>query len=403
MKNQNETSTPTPAKQKHRAFKIWIPTLGLLLLALFLIFWDNQSTSQKEPLIPTPIAKSLNPLEALLYSQLPELVSSAGHSGWVLDELEFNADNTQALLWMAESDLEDDDVVAREPDIVLALWQAESQSWQLHQPSDEDFAQIFLNSDFKDGEFAQRIFPDADPKAGPSGPTYGGYKLPWRAGQTKRITWSVAHSSCTPQSYCTYAYDFADGTMFDVVAAKGGFVYHWKDTCANGNSKCTNSFTIEDRTTTPWTYQIYLHLAQNSIPAGLRQEGVYVQQGQFIGKADDTGVSTGHHLHFMVVEQSTLDKCSFYCFGKAVDVTFTDVKINFDSKTQGGRPRLESEARWYGGQGQREYTSNNVLAGASLPAATLPPTATALPEPTAEPPAELPNKFYLFPIFKNSR
>ena len=163
MKNQNETSKPTPPKQKHRAFKIWIPTLGLLLLALFLIFWDNQSISQKEPLIPTPIAKSLNPLEALLYSQLPELVSSAGHSGWVLDELEFNADNTQALLWMAESDLQDDDIVAREPDIVLALWQADSQSWQLHQPSDEDFAQIFLNSDFKDSEFAQRIFPDADP------------------------------------------------------------------------------------------------------------------------------------------------------------------------------------------------------------------------------------------------
>lgn len=397
MKNQNRTIKDKTPRKKPRAFKIWIPTLGLLLLALFLIFWENQSVSQKEPLIPTPIAKSLNPLEALLYSQLPELVSSAGHSGWVLDELEFNADNSQALLWMAESNLEDNEIVAREPDIVLALWHAESQSWQLHQPSDEDFAQIFLSSDFMDSEFAQRIFPDADPKAGPSGPTYGGYKLPWRAGQTKRITWSVAHSSCTPQSYCTYAFDFADGTMFDVVAAKGGYVYHWKDSCANGNSKCTNSITLEDRTTTPWTYQIYLHLAQNSIPAELKQEGLYVRQGQFIAKADDTGVSTGHHLHFMVVEQNTLDKCSFYCFGKAVDVTFMDVKINWDPNTQGGRPRLESEAWWYGGQGQREYTSSNALAVAN------PPAATPLPPPTAEPRAELPYKLYLFPIFNNSR
>lgn len=397
MKNQNRTIKDKTPRKKPRAFKIWIPTLGLLLLALFLIFWENQSVSQKEPLIPTPIAKSLNPLEALLYAQLPELVSSAGHSSWVLDELEFNADNSQALLWMAESNLEDNEIVAREPDIVLALWHAESQSWQLHQPSDEDFAQIFLSSDFMDSEFAQRIFPDADPKAGPSGPTYGGYKLPWRAGQTKRITWSVAHSSCTPQSYCTYAFDFADGTMFDVVAAKGGYVYHWKDSCANGNSKCTNSITLEDRTTTPWTYQIYLHLAQNSIPAELKQEGLYVRQGQFIAKADDTGVSTGHHLHFMVVEQNTLDKCSFYCFGKAVDVTFMDVKINWDPNTQGGRPRLESEAWWYGGQGQREYTSSNALAVAN------PPAATPLPAPTAEPRAELPYKLYLFPIFNNSR
>ena len=78
-----------------------------------------------------------------------------------------------------------------------------------------------------------------------------------------------------------------------------------------------------------------------------------------IGKADDTGVSTGHHLHFMVVEQPTLDSCKNYCFGRSVDITFRDVRINWDAATQGGRPRLESEASWYGGQGQRYYVSEN--------------------------------------------
>ena len=46
---------------------------------------------------------------------------------------------------------------------------------------------------------------------------------------------------------------------------------------------------LEDRTTTPVTYQLYLHLAQDSIPATLRVIGAQVRRGQFIGVADDTG------------------------------------------------------------------------------------------------------------------
>lgn len=359
MSKQTYTPNEEPLKRKSQASKIWIPTLVLLILAMFLIFQKNQNADPKN--VKESITTPGNPsaLEVLLYTQLPDLIANAGHSTWTLDEVQFNEDYTQALLWMAESDEEDDEVIAREPDIVLALWDDADQFWRLHQVNDEDFSLIFMESDFKDSEIADRFFPEADPKAGPAGPVYGGYKLPWQSGQTKRLTWSVAHTSCNPQYYCNYAFDFADGTMFDTVAAKGGYVYHWRDTCNNGNSSCTNSITLEDRTTTPWTYQIYLHLAQNSIPASLKVKGTYVRQGQFIGKADDTGVSTGHHLHFMVVEQTTLDSCRYYCFGKSVDITFQDVNINWHAATQGGRPRLEAESRWYGGQGQRQYTSGN--------------------------------------------
>mgnify|MGYP000846014724 FL=1 len=360
MNNQTYTPNEEPPRRKSQAFKIWIPTLALLILALFLIITNNQGAVSKNADISTPLPGNQSALEVLLYTQLPNLVVETGHDNWVLDEVQFNQDYTQAVLWMAQTDDEGDEVIAREPDLVLAIWDSGDELWHLHLVTDEDFSLVFLESDFKDSEIAYRLFPDADPKAGPAGPVYGGYKLPWEGGLTKRLTWSVAHTSCNPQYFCNHAFDFADGTMFDVMAAKGGYVYHWRDSCRNGDSSCANSITLEDRSTTPWTYQIYLHFAQGSIPASLKSKGIYVKQGQFLGKADDTGISTGHHLHFMVVEQSTLNECKYYCFGRAVDITFTDVKINWDNATQGGRPRLESEARWYGGQGQRQYVSGNV-------------------------------------------
>jgi hypothetical protein len=377
MNNQTYTPNEEPPKRQSQASKIWIPTLILLVLALFLIFQGNKNAIPKNPDIPTPIPGSQSALETLLYTQLPELAADAGHSAWSLDEVQFNEDYTQALLWMAETYDEDGEVIPREPEIVLATWDPANQSWKLHQISDENFSQIFLESDFKDSELAARLFPDADPKPGPTGTVYGGYKLPWKAGLTKRLSWSVAHSSCNPQYYCTYAFDFADGTMFDLLASKGGYVYHWRDTCSNGNSSCTNSITLQDRTTTPWTYQIYMHIANNSIPANLKSQGVYVAQGTKIANVDDTGASTGHHVHLMVVEQSTLNSCTNYCFGKAVDITFRDVSINWHAGTQGGRPRLVEEASWYGGQGQKYYVSGNAA-------------------------QDLPYKIILFPIYKNS-
>lgn len=86
-----------------------------------------------------------------------------------------------------------------------------------------------------------------------------------------------------------------------------------------------------------------------------------MSQGMKIANVDDTGASTGHHVHFMVVEKETLSACKYYCFGKAVDITFLDVSINWHAGTQGGRPRLAEEAKWYGGQGQKYYVSGNTF------------------------------------------
>ena len=361
MNNKTYTPNTEPSPRKSHATKLWIPIILLAIVAVYLIFSDNSIKSAKEIVIPTPPTDQQSPLESLLYSQLPELIHNAGEDNWTLDDVHFNEDKTQAILWMAENDLEEGDQYAREPEIVLALWDESAGRWSLHLTSDPEFNDLFLTTDFKDDEIADRFNFEADPKAGPSSTVYGGYKLPWRGGLAKRLTWSVAHSSCTPRSYCTFAYDFADGTMFELTAAKGGYVYHWRDTCNNGDSRCTNSITLEDRTTTPWTYQIYLHIAKNSIPENLKLRGVYVSQGMKIATVDDTGMSTGHHVHFMVVEQPTLIDCKNYCFGKSVDITFEDVEINWHAGTQGGRPRLAAEASWYGGSGRTYYESKNTF------------------------------------------
>ena len=360
MNNRTFSPLTEPARrQKSPRPQMLVPILLLIVVAAFLIFSKNPpsgSGAKGNPAIPT---REPGTIEALFYDQLPELLEDSGGKDWNLDEVIFNGDKTESLIWMAEKDPDTGETLAREPQTILAQWNAEHKTWQLHLSNEEDFAALLNSSTFKDSEYASQFSTD-DSKSTSSGVIYGGYKLPWRGGQTKRLTWSVGHNSCAP-GYCTYAFDFADGTMFDILATKSGFVYHWRDTCNNGDSSCTNSITLEDRSTTPWTYMIYLHIANNSIPPVLKNRGIYVQQGQKVANADDTGASTGHHLHFMVVERGSLNACTNYCWGRSVDITFRDVNINWDAGTQGGRPRLPSEAEWYGGTGRTSYTSGNTF------------------------------------------
>ena len=119
--------------------------------------------------------------------------------------------------------------------------------------------------------------------------------------------------------------------MYRLHASKAGTVWRTRWDAPNGDdSDMGNYIVLKDTSTTPTTYQLYLHLAQDSIPLELRAEGAYVAQGDFIGIADDTGKSTGHHLHFHVHTNPD----SYW--GTSVDITFDDVDIN------GGRPPLIS-------------------------------------------------------------
>lgn len=405
MKKIKGLEYQVPRKQSVKPPSVFIPILLLIALAVFFVFASNVQGFQLFRVIPDPAEIIEEPIETIAVTETPEAIittevevqiaptdsievistpvptleevpalkgleeslfevlASAGGlwsaNQWSIDQVTYNADRDQALVWLAVVDPESGLVMASEPLQVYAQKTLDGTSWEIILDDDPAFAKSLSLSDLADSDFVSKAAPENFIETD-APRIYGGYYLPWHAGLKKVLTWSVAHTSCTPIYYCTHAFDFADGTMFELVAAKAGIVYHWKDTCANGVSTCTNSITLEDRSTEPWTYQIYLHLAYNSVPVELKHMGVAVNQGQLIGLVDDTGYSTGHHVHFMVVAKDTLYKTSSgYYFGRAEDITFRDVFINWDEATQGGRPRLAYEAATYGGEGQTYYISGN--------------------------------------------
>jgi len=79
------------------------PSFFLAAVAIYLIFSDNSIRSPKDIIIPTPPPEQQTPLETLLYTQLPQLIHNIGEDNWTLDDIHFNENGTQALLWMAEN------------------------------------------------------------------------------------------------------------------------------------------------------------------------------------------------------------------------------------------------------------------------------------------------------------
>ncbi len=350
-----------------KSLKFGIVLLGILCVVLFVIILIDVPTGEGAADIPETPAE---PLPDTGHSDLIMAVESALASAegrwerldYQVDHIQVQDDGGMAVIWLAALDPETGELLAREPELALAILDQDGQ-WLVLLEDDPDFVDSFVNFQYAEKSQHGDLIPisEAMPK---SGQVFGGYYLPWAAGLEKRLTWSVGHTSCWPIYYCTHAFDFADGTMFPIVAAKGGTVFHWRDSCPNNTSTCTNSITLQDRSTNPWTYQIYLHIAQNSVPSALKQVGAAVLQGQFIANADNTGYSTGHHLHFMVVTENTryFSTGMQSVWGVAEDITFRDVTINWHAPTQGGRPRLPYEAESYGGQGQTRYVSGNTPA-----------------------------------------
>jgi len=288
-----------------------------------------------------------------------------------VDHIDYSQDGATALVWMALRDPQTGEVVESEPGLSIArsLPQGalgDPTAWAMGFSSDADFAAQLraLPPELLTQDVVDRFLAPAVESAQLSAQVFSGYKLPWTAGTSKRVTNAIGHvysvsgglTSC-PQT-CRYAFDFSDGTMFPMIAAKGGTVKAFKWTCPNNATDCTNYLVLEDQSTIPTSYQLYYHMAYNTIPDRLRTIGTFVRQGEFIGDADDTGASTGHHLHYHVYLTPTGTNWSW---GPSVDITFDDVGDN------GGRPRTCSEAREYpdlGSQCQPNnyYTSGNTPA-----------------------------------------
>lgn len=274
-----------------------------------------------------------------------------------IDHVDYAEDGSLALVWTALVDRETGLVQSGEPGLVIAHRAVDAsgaESWTLVFQADNTFAQeLTALPDTLISADTRAHYMPAIQQQQKAGTVYSGYRLPWTGGETHYLTGSIGHvftyKSCP--STCLYAFDFANGNMFPIKAAKAGNVKYvvWK--YANGNTTNANYIILEDTTTTPTTYQVYYHLAQNSIPVELRTPGARVVQGQFIGNADDTGYSTGNHLHFMVHTNPTSS------WGTSVDITFDDVKIN------GGRPRLCTEASAYPQYGKECIQGNKYVSG----------------------------------------
>ncbi len=296
-----------------------------------------------------------------------------------IDNVKFSKDGDLALVWISMVDKQTGLVQSGEPGLVIAHKTGDpSQPWRVIFQADPTFTDelMALPEDMISMDDKVRYLPAVQQES-KDGVVYRGYKLPWTKGQTVNLTGSIGHvftyKSCP--STCLYAFDFANGTMFAIKAAKAGMVRYVQWTHPNGNTTSPNYIVLEDPTTTPTTYQVYYHLAQNTIPPELRVVGTWVTQGQFIGNVDDTGYSTGNHLHFHV------HTTPYSVWGNSVDIVFDEVPFN------GGRPRTCSEASAYPEYGTgcsegNRYVSQNGDAATPTGAITSPAAYSTITAPT---------------------
>lgn len=285
--------------------------------------------------------------------------------------VQVSEDGAWATAWLVFVDPDTGEPLPSEPGLALA--QRGPGGWQVTLPQDRDWLKKvndaplnLLSTEKKEAWLAVYETEKAATVADP----FDGYLLPWAAGQTAWLSQSVLHDKYTPNGSAHYAFDFyVSQTLFNLHASKSGTVWRVKndvDTCYeyHCDQATGNYIVIKDTSTNPVTFQLYLHLARDTIPAALLTIGAPVRQGQFIGKADNTGQSWGHHLHFQVHTNPN----SYW--GTSVDITFSDVAIN------GGRPRVNN--RWYSDipycrpddvceEFQSSYVSGNTVYGDLFP------------------------------------
>ncbi len=328
-----------------------IAGIGLAVLLVPVV----RSASAQEPTPPSPdVDRALREATGLAIQ-----ANRASILGFLINEVEINnivysQDGRTALVWLQQRDPDTGDVIGREPGLAIARNPSgqgvQASDWKVTIQSAESFGSELkaLPAELASEEMLERFAAQAS-AAPAAAQTFTGYKLPWSTALNIKITGSVGHfldyNSCSEAS-CRYAYDFwnpdASNRMFPLLAAKGGVVVAYKETCNNGDTNCTNYIVLRDDSTSPATYQLYYHIARSSVPDHFVSGQTYVPQGEYIGNVDDTGYSSDHHLHFHVY---TSPSNSAYSWGNSVRIIFSDVPFN------GGEPRTCSETINHPGYG----------------------------------------------------
>jgi hypothetical protein len=320
----------------------------LFALILFIVFTAFLTGSSQPPPSPasSEVQAELSTAFQLRLDSSPRLQSeSAPTLTPELDTAFVSPDGKTAVLWVALRD-ESGRVLGTEPGLAIA--RRTGAAWEVVLPGDAAWEQLR-------GVIPQSMLPTeqggvpqdftATPET--SLQAFTGYYLPYAAGTAHWLEGSIIHiytvpqwgyPSCYPVDACRYAYDFTDYGHFPLLASKGGVVDQLRDSCPDNGLNCTNYmvlYTPEDA-----AYQIYLHLANGTIPDKLKV-GSTIVRGQYLGDTDDTGYSTSNHVHFMVV-QNPWTGSEGYKWGYSIDVRFADVPIN------NGIPRTCYEIVYFG-------------------------------------------------------
>jgi hypothetical protein len=354
----------------------WNLLLAGVAIILVILIMAQTRLGQAAPIGPTPTANPANDAEK---TELEKALRSAAQSNQKIipaflvykvaaDSVLVSQDDKTAIIWMTLVDPQTNQAVATEPGLAIGHRAQASAAWQITLPTSQEWpamVQALPDSMLSKEDKALYLPVQDNAKLATTDQIFSGYLLPWEGGKGVWLTGSVAHfttyNSCSwvtvngdYHSTCRYAFDFSTGGNFRVLAARGGSVVGARWTCVNDDHTCLNYLALEDRSTTPVTTQLYLHLAQNSIPAALRVNGTSVNQGDFLALADNTGMSTGSHLHFMVVANrwQATGYGGTYWWGDSVDINFGDVDIN------GGRPRLCSEVLYTPQYGTQCHPAN---------------------------------------------
>ncbi len=130
------------------------------------------------------------------------------------------------------------------------------------------------------------------------------YRLPWQPGVTMQLTQDCDDTCCDDHvGSDRYAYDWARGGGFTVVAARAGTVTHLKinSTTGCGEAGCVDDANVLVIDHGDGTIATYMHLEGGSLAPGVAC-GETVARGQPLARAGTTGWSTGIHLHFQVAE-----------------------------------------------------------------------------------------------------
>jgi hypothetical protein len=363
--------------------------LSILVNLMLLVSLLAPASVYAAPPPPTPVA----PAETSQEQAVDQAVQAAVNAhrtdtmytliyGIKVEHIAFNAAQDTATAWVVPVDESTGKDVPTEPAIVVVHLGSDRQTWNVSLPTSPDYAAAIgtLPDSMMPKDERDLLITEAKTITPMSTTAYGGFYLPWKGGDSKYLVGSIAHSLGVIPPYqgkscpntCLYAFDFSDGTMFPLLAARSGNVWAFKDTTPNNSvgtppyyQDCdlyANYLIIEDTTSTPPLYAVYYHMAQGSIPANLKQIGAYVSRGDYIGRVDNTGCSSGSHLHF----QAFTSPNSAH-WGLSVDITFNDVDIN------GGRPRTCAEAQTFPKYGSQCHSNGYFTSGNRAPT---PPTGT---------------------------